>query len=323
MRGPSRIGLAVGLAIIVGTSAVVLAQEGFSYQLRDFGIIPCPAEYQVLLRMPPVYYELKLTEAQKRAHDAIMERHFEKIQKARRETADSEKSRQARRKAAEVARFSAVLQEEQQKIEAREKGEEPNRERPVEKIEKPRPDSGATDISDFDTVRDAIFKETQAAVRGNLGPKQRERLDEIQLQAQGPLAFSLPDSPFRAFVQTHAELRMSEDQLRRVRAIVDEGDKEIDKVSKFPISRNPNDGPLTVDAVRVLVATPEFQAAKAKSRQATREARDAVMRQIDRVLTEPQRATYCAHARPAVRSVEARRRGGAVRIRARRRDPGG
>ena len=294
MRTPSRIGLAVGSAIIVGTAAVALAQEALSYQLRDFGSIPRPADYQALLRMPALDDELKLTDAQKKAHDAIMERHSEKIQKARRETAGSEKSRQARRKAAEVARLSAVLQEESPKIEARQKGQEPNRERPVEKVEQPRPDSDSTDVSDFETARDAIFKETQVAIRGNLEPKQRERLDEIQLQAQGPLAFTLPDSPFRVFVETHPELRMSEDQLRRVRAIVDEGDKEIDKVSKFPVRRNPNDGPLTVDAVRVLAAAPEFQAAKAKARQATREARDAAIRRIDQVLTEPQRATYRA-----------------------------
>ena len=137
-----------------------------------------------------------------------------------------------------------------------------------------------------------ILKETQAAIRGNLEPRQRERLDEIQLQAQGPLAFTLPDSPFQLFAGAHPELKMSEDQVRRIKAIVDDGEKAIDEASTFPIARNPNDGPLTVEAARELVATAAFQAAKSKARQATRETRDAVMRRIDQVLTESQRAAY-------------------------------
>jgi hypothetical protein len=297
-RTPNKIGLALGSAIALGAAALALAQappgaaEPLSYQLMDFGSTPRPAPYQVFLQMPAIEAELKLTEAQKKAQEAIMERHFEKIQKARREAGPLAKVNAARRKAAEAARFSAALQQAARTAEAQKPAQEPTHDRPSEKIEEPRPDSSPTSPPDFPTLRERIFNETQAAIRANLEPWQRERLDEIQLQVQGPLAFTLPDSPFQVFVQSHPDLKLSEYQLRQVRTIADEGEIAIDKASTFSIPRNPSDGPLTTDAVRKLVATPEFQADKAKARQATREARDAMMQRIDQVLTNPQRTAY-------------------------------
>ena len=100
----------------------------------DFGVVPRPSVTQVLLRLPAVQEELKITEAQKKEQDAIAERRVQKMQKARAEIKDRAKFREA---------------------------------------------------------RDAIFEEAAAAERAILTPAQRERLDQIQLQAQGPLAFSL------------------------------------------------------------------------------------------------------------------------------------
>jgi hypothetical protein len=279
----------------LAVAALALAQtpagapQSLSYEFDEFGTIPRPAALQALLRMPAVQEELKLTVAQKKAHEAIMDRHFERIQKARRDSAGFEKSRRTRRDAVDVAAFKAALQEALKPTDSRKKGQEPIHERQTEKA---RPDANSTRITDFQTAREAILKETQAAILGNLEPRQRDRLQEIQLQAQGPLAFSLDDSPFRVLAQSRADLQMSNDQLQRIRAIVEDGDKVIDKVSTFPIPRNPNDGPLTIEAVRKLVATPEFLAAKEKARKATREAIDHEMRRIDQVLTESQRAAY-------------------------------
>ena len=42
-------------------------------------------------------------------------------------------------------------------------------------------------------LTDAQKNETEAAQLANLRPEQRERLAQIQIQAQGPLAFSLGD----------------------------------------------------------------------------------------------------------------------------------
>ena len=95
--------------------------------------MPRPAFKKVLLGIPAVQEELKLTEAQKKGMADTSNRQFEKIQKAHREITDREK---------------------------------------------------------FLAARETIFKETQAAILENLEPRQRDRLDQIQLQSQGPLAFN-------------------------------------------------------------------------------------------------------------------------------------
>ena len=70
-----------------------------------------------------------------------------------------------------------------------------------EKIQKARRE--ITDRAKFAAARDSIFKEIEAAILENLEPKQRERLDQIQLQAQGPMAFNraaLPHWPRKALI---------------------------------------------------------------------------------------------------------------------------
>src|SRR5262249_41876660 len=144
-RTPNRIGLVLSSAICVGVAALALAQappgtsEPVTYQLEDFGTIPHPAVPQALLRMPAVVAELKLTEGQQKAHDAIMEGQSQRIKKARRDAAQPGKIQKARRDAAAVAKFQAALREELQRTGAQEQGQEPTRQRPVEKIEQAHP----------------------------------------------------------------------------------------------------------------------------------------------------------------------------------------
>ena len=102
----------------------------------DFGVVPRPAVTQLLLQLPAVQEELKITEAQKKEQAEIEERRSQKIQHARTEIKDCAK---------------------------------------------------------FRASRDAIFNEIAAGQLAILKLEQRERLDQIQLQAQGPLAFSLPE----------------------------------------------------------------------------------------------------------------------------------
>ena len=93
-------------------------------------------------------------------------------------------------------------------------------------------------------ARDAIFEEAAAAERAILTPEQRERLDQIQLQAQGPLAFSLGgDDPGSSsgdrsrFVgpPVPQRLKMSADQVKRVRTIAQEADTQISKAASVRI----------------------------------------------------------------------------------------
>ena len=75
-------------------------------------------------------------------------------------------------------------------------------------------------------------------------------------------------------------------------AIAEEGDKEIEKAADVPIVLDPKAGAPTPESIRKLVETPEFKAAKKKTREAARKAWDSVIERIEQVLTESQRTAY-------------------------------
>jgi hypothetical protein len=147
----------------------------------------------------------------------------------------------------------------------------------------------------FQAAQAAIGREFQAAIRGAFQPEQWERLDQIQLQAQGPLAFARPEGgPWDGACTGPPlveRLKLSDDQVRRIRAIIREGDGEITKAASFPIPLDPKDKP-TTEAIGKLVDSAEFQAAKKKASQAGRDAWAAVIGRIEEVLTESQRQDY-------------------------------
>ena len=134
-----------------------------------------------------------------------------------------------------------------------------------------------TDIKDrakFVAVRDTIFSETDAARMANLKPEQRERLTQIQLQAQGPLAFTIrerdetsPISDRGRFIgpRLSEQLKMSDDQVKRVRTIADRGADQIEKAASFRLPFDSKDKP-TAETIRKLVEGPEFRTAKEKGR---------------------------------------------------------
>ncbi len=148
---------------------------------------------------------------------------------------------------------------------------------------------------------DAHSREIRAAlgrfdreIAATLTAKQRERLDQIQLQAQGPLAFAPEEQDTRGMVQPPLEkrLELNEEQLQQARAIFQESIKQIEKAASFPIVVPPENGQLTMRAVRKLVESPEFEAAKDKAGRAGREASAATVRRIEAVLNDRQRKAY-------------------------------
>jgi hypothetical protein len=161
-----------------------------------------------------------------------------------------------------------------------------------EKIQKARRE--LTEPAKFAEARDSIFKEIEAAQRENLEPKQRERLDQIQLQSQGPLAFNRASIPALATEGPDPidRLKLTDDQIKEIRAIATEGDAEISKAAELPIVLDPKDGAPTPESIKKLVETEEFKATKKKTREAARKAWDSVIARIERVLTESQRTTY-------------------------------
>src|SRR5262249_54443934 len=103
-------------------------------------------------------------------------------------------------------------------------------------------------------AQEAIAREAQAAIRGIYKPEQWDRLDQIQLQAQGPRAFDRSNVGMWAALQNVGtplaeRLKLSDDQVKRIKAIVEAGDAEISKAASFPIPLDPKDRPST-EAIR-------------------------------------------------------------------------
>jgi hypothetical protein len=236
---PNAIALVVGLvfSVAVLAQAPPSAPAPSSYSLWEFGTIPRPAFKEVLLGNSAVQEELKITEAQKKAKDEIVQRLREKIQKTRREI---------------------------------------------------------TDRAKFVEARDSIYKEIEAAIVENLTPQQRQRLDQIQLQSQGPLAFNRASVPGLAAEGPDPidRLKLTDDQIKQIRAIVTEGNAEISNAAELPIVLDPKAGAPTPESIKKLVETQEFKAAKKKTREAARKAWDSVIARIERVLIESQRTAY-------------------------------
>jgi hypothetical protein len=172
--------IAIGMAALGSSLARAQtpanSQEAPSVEMRDFGVVPRPAVTQVLLRLPAIQDELKLTEAQKKEQAELADRQIQRIRKARTEI---------------------------------------------------------TDRAEFRRARNAIVEEADAAQLASLKPEQRERLAQIQIQAQGPLAFSSwggdPGSERRGVIgpPVSARLGLSADQVKRARTIAEEGDDQI------------------------------------------------------------------------------------------------
>jgi len=151
-----------------------------------------------------------------------------------------------------------------------------------------------TDRAKFAEARVGILRDAQKEALDCLEPKQRDRLDQIQLRSQGPLAFHTAGWPQLALEgpEVTKRLGLSDQQTRRVREIAEAGEKEIEAAAAVPIALDPKAGAPTPESIRKLVEGPEFKAAKRKTRQAAHEAWAAVIRRIEAVLTEPQRAAY-------------------------------
>jgi hypothetical protein len=176
--------------------------------------------------------------------------------------------------------------------EAQNKARDEKVQRLREKIQKARRE--ITETAKFVEARDSIFKEIEAATLENLTPQQRQRLEQIQLQSQGPLAFNRASIPALAAEGPDPieRLNLTDDQIKQIRAIAMEGDAEISKAAELPIVLDPKAGALTPESIKKLVETEEFKAAKKKTREAARKAWDSVIARIERVLSETQRTAY-------------------------------
>lgn len=179
-----------------------------------------------------------------------------------------------------LVRIDAV-QQELRLTEAQKKRQTAIVERHFETMRKARQEYDNQEI--FDAARNAIAADEVAALQENLEPEQRDRLDQIQIQAQGPLAFERREIRRR--------LGLTTDQVDEIESIVDKGKDEIRKAASFPLEVNQKETQ-TEETVRKLVDGLEFQLMKQKTRHIVLASRLATMVRIVKVLNEPQRAAY-------------------------------
>ncbi len=186
----------------------------------------------------------------------------------------------------------AAVQEELKLTEAQKKAIAKTSQGEREKIRKARGENA--DRQKFLAAREELMKAMLAAILANLEPKQRNALDQIQLQSQGPLAFNLPSRPALASEGPDLveRLKLTEDEIKKVRAIAEEGDGEITKAAEVPIALDTKNGAPTPESIKKLVETAEFKAAKKMTRETARKAWDSVIERIEQVLTESRRTAY-------------------------------
>jgi hypothetical protein len=170
--------------------------------------------------------------------------------------------------------------------------QEATQQRVFQKVQQSR--QGGQNRAEVVAARNAAFKELGEAILASFSPAQRTRLDQIQLQAQGPLAFTLTDGGPMAIVgpPLAERLKLTSDQMDRIKKIYQAGEGEITKAASFPIELDLKDAKPTLETVGKLVDGPQFQEARRKASQAGHEAMAALTKRIEEVLTPPQREAY-------------------------------
>ena len=133
---------------------------------------------------------------------------------------------------------------------------------------------------------DLLRKRIQAesALGDLLTPAQKVRLDQVQLQLQGPMAFASDDLPGR--------LKLLESKLRQVRTVVDEGARSIAKAATIAATLKAGEPPKTFKQVAEIVGSKEFRASKDKAWAEIFEIRRAAQKRVDQALTDRQRLAY-------------------------------
>lgn len=137
-------------------------------------------------------------------------------------------------------------------------------------------------VKDLDRERLAVLEvlqqQSESAIRGILDPRQRTRLEQIELQAIGPGVFVAPN-----FKEVRARLNLDAGQAEAIGALANRCSDELIRVTTPPPKYD--DPGFTLDQRRAHGDSMRSEAAKV---------RESTMKAIDRVLTGEQRAAYQA-----------------------------
>ncbi len=134
-------------------------------------------------------------------------------------------------------------------------------------------------------MKDAANESFNARVNV-LQAKQRKRLEEIQIQAEGILAFSRPE-----FL---ARLNLSADQIDLIQPIVENGLNETRRASRVRVDNIDltKEAPPPQGVNPHLALTKKYKENVLSSRNATVKARDESLQRIVKIMTKGQRARY-------------------------------
>jgi hypothetical protein len=131
--------------------------------------------------------------------------------------------------------------------------------------------------------RSRIIDGGEANMLKVLEPAQRQRLDQIVYQADGPLAFTRPE--------VVKGLRLNEEQAGAVQTIIAQGVERMKTASSIPIEWGPERRSFSISELEKTMPE-ELKAYQRRSLQATLAGRDETMKAIAGVLNARQRASY-------------------------------
>jgi hypothetical protein len=146
----------------------------------------------------------------------------------------------------------------------------------------PDPELEEERMAQLRAVQTTIRKEYEAKLTKVLDSRQRDRLGEIQLQAEGPMAFTRPAIQER--------LNLDPFHIAAIQEIVSEGRQAMTKASEVPNEVFPRGG--RAQSRQKLLETKNFQDELEKRRKAMSDARRQTMQLIAKLLTKGQRARY-------------------------------
>jgi Spy/CpxP family protein refolding chaperone len=210
----------------------------------EVGVDPNPASTSALIQKPTVQDELKLTDAQRKRIEGV-----------------AKELRQ---------RMDRMATEGQAQI--RELG--------------PQPDPRAVAEAQRSLVEStAVLRaEAEAATLKALEPRQRTRLIQIRLQAEGPLAFSRPEVLER--------LNLAPDQIATIQEIVGDGRGRMTGDPAGSLASNEGNPLVTPEQSRAFEGSNQPKAEAKEGRESTTGTRKATMQAIAKVLTKGQRSAY-------------------------------
>jgi hypothetical protein len=134
------------------------------------------------------------------------------------------------------------------------------------------------------TIDFSLTTESERPLVKVLDARQRTRLEQLQLQGEGPLAFRRP--------VIHERLNMSPGQIEMIETIITKGREAMNEASTVPKDLLPERRRLTPDDRAKLLESEKFQSEIKQRRAAVLKARQNTMLLIGKQLTKNQRANF-------------------------------